>query len=142
MWNHEEHLIIEMWLNYNNLLNAGIRILLWQYRNFILAFIFLRTFDAITSPLNLWFRTKVLCCVVLLNGITARDILISFNPNKARLFEGNFSEDGGSIYPPSPPLHISRRTYLVYKNFIESLNNLFKVCWKWKNESFFIIWRH
>ena len=41
-------------------------------------------------PLNLWLGTKVLCCVVLLNGITAKDILISFNPNKAGLFEGSF----------------------------------------------------
>ena len=79
--NHEEHLIIEMWLNYNSLLNAGVRNLLWRCRNFILTFIFLRTFDAITLPLNLWLGTKVLCCVVLLNGKFAKDILISFNPN-------------------------------------------------------------
>ena len=32
------------------------------------------------------------------------------------------------------PLHISRRTYLIYQyNFIQLLNNLFKICWKWKN---------
>ena len=84
--NHEEHLIIEMWLNYNSLLNAGVRNFLWRYRNFILAFIFLRT----------GLGTKVLYCVVLLNGIAAKDILITFNPNKAGLFEGSFFW-GGSI---------------------------------------------
>ena len=44
---------------------------------------------------------------------------------------------GEGQFDPLPPLHISRRTYIL-SNFIQLLNNPFKICWKWKNAD--IIW--
>ena len=42
--------------------------------------------------------------------LTNQFINANFNPNKAGLFEGNFSWEGGDQF--DHPLHISRRTYL------------------------------
>ena len=67
---------------HNSLLYAGVRYLLWRYRNFSLAFIFFRTFEAIDSPLNLessW-QTRystVLCCLM---EWPAKDVSISLKP--------------------------------------------------------------
>ena len=65
--------------HYIIVLYAGVRYLLWQYRNFSLAFIFFRTFEAIASPLNLessWqpSYSTVSCCLM---QWLAKDILIS-----------------------------------------------------------------
>ena len=54
--NHEEHPQSKCdWISvlHNNLLYAGVRYLLWHYRNFSLTFIFFRTFEAIASPVPL-----------------------------------------------------------------------------------------
>ena len=53
----------------NSLLYAGVRYLLWWYKNFSLAFIFFRSFEAIVSPLNLessWQPrySTVSCCLM------------------------------------------------------------------------------
>ena len=66
----------------NSLLYAGVRYLLWWYKNFSLAFIFFRSFEAIVSPLNLessWQPrySTVSCCLM---EWPAKDILISFKP--------------------------------------------------------------
>ena len=66
----------------NSLLYAGVRYLLWRYRNFSLAFIFFRAFEAIDFPLNLessWQPrySTVSCCFM---EWPAKDILISFKP--------------------------------------------------------------
>ena len=57
------------------------------------------------------------------------------NPNKADLFEGSFSwgkgeGEGGSVGPPLlPPVFKFQEELIQYQyNFIELLNNLFKVC--------------
>ena len=44
-----------------------------SYRNFSLAFIFFRNFEAITFPLKLVLVTKVLYYFVLLNGMAAKE---------------------------------------------------------------------
>ena len=70
-------------LAHNSLLYAGVRYLLWRYRNFSLAFILFRTFEAIASPLNLessWqlrYSTVSFC----LMEWPEKDILISFKPH-------------------------------------------------------------
>ena len=40
---------------------------------------------------------------------------------------------GGNQFDSPLPVYISRRTYLISIYFIQLLNNLFKVCWKWKH---------
>ena len=45
---HNQNLVL-----HNSLLYAEVKYLLWRYRNFSLAFIFFRTFEAIASPLSL-----------------------------------------------------------------------------------------
>ena len=67
---------------HNSLLYAEVKYLLWRYRNFSLAFIFFRTFEAIASSLNLessWQPrySTVSCCLM---EWPAKDILISFKP--------------------------------------------------------------
>ena len=54
--------------SHNSLQYAGVRYLLWRYRNFRLAFFF-RTFEAIASPLNLKSSgqprySTVSCCLI------------------------------------------------------------------------------
>ena len=77
---------------------------------------------------------------------------LSFNSKNAGLFEGSFFGGGTPIWPP---LHISRKIYLISTlyiiiyinfiyNFIQLLKNLFKVRWKWKKmlTSSVISWHH
>ena len=49
---------------------------------------------------------------------------MSLNPKKVGLFKGGFFLGGDQF---DPPLHISRRTYLISINFMQLLNNLSKV---------------
>ena len=70
--NYEEHPKSKCgWISalHNSLLYAGIRYLLWRYRNLSLAFFFFRTFEAIASPLDLessWQPrySTVSCCLM------------------------------------------------------------------------------
>ena len=65
----------------------------------------------IEIKISSWFRN--LCCLLWISSIPVFRIFIaSFNPNKAGLFEGSFSWEGGvgSIWTP---LRISRRTYPI-----------------------------
>ena len=56
---------------------------------------------------------------------------VMFNPNKAGLFEGSFSWGGEGLTLPS---FTCQEELIWYQyNFIQLLNNLFRVCWKWKN---------
>ena len=67
---------------HDSLLYARVRYLLWRYRNFSLAFIFLRTFEAIASPLNLessWQPRYSTVSRCLMKWPT-KDILISLKP--------------------------------------------------------------
>ena len=48
-----------------------------------------------------------------------------FNPNKAGLFEGSFSWGKGQFDPP--PSHFEKNLSNI-DNFIQLLNNLFKIC--------------
>ena len=83
--NHEEHPQSKHgWISalHNSLLYTRVRYLFWQCRNFNLAFMFFRTFEAIASPLNLessWQPrySTVLCCLM---EWPAKDILISLEP--------------------------------------------------------------
>ena len=61
---HNQNLVL-----HNSLLYAEVRYLLWRYRNFSLAFIFFRTFEAIASSLNLELSwqprySTVSCCLM------------------------------------------------------------------------------
>ena len=51
-------------------------------------------------------------------------VLKTLNPNKAGLFEGSFS-CGGQF---DPPFILQEELIQLQQNFIQLLNNLFKVC--------------
>ena len=50
------------------------------------------------------------------------------NPNKAGLLEDSFFWEGQFDLPPPPPLHSYFKKNLTNVNFMQLLNNLFKVC--------------